>query len=641
MTAFSHQRPRMAVYGLAGLLALCTLAYAASLGGGFLFDDIQQIVNNAALRAIGTPAKNWMVVALSSDASILRRPVSMLSFGANVALFGMSAFAFKLVNVGIHLANGVLIYALWRRLAAHLIPGTSTPVEARVLALLATAIWLLHPLNVSGVVYVVQRMNELAAFFTLCGLYGYVDGRERVLRGDPALLSALASLSVFGLLAVFSKENGALIAVYALVIETCCYRFKAPLQLQRVILKLFFAASVALPLALFAGFLATHPHWLADGYAVRSFTLSERLLTEARILCAYLLWILVPNPAWMGFYHDDIPTSIDLFDPVTTALAVSFLLLLVMLAWKLRKRSPGFTFGVAWFLAGHMMESTILPLELVFEHRNYLPMGGLLLGLSCSFAQLFAGRYSARPMAVSCIALLLGLAGITALRAATWGNPLALALDDAHHHPDSSRAQYDAGRALIVTAARMGADRAAAEQEALPYFTRSAALDSEQVHPVTALILIRARREPVTQPEIAELARRLRAAPTYTQANPFLDLLIAAANEPLSLAPADIAGLVDAATANPHFPPMVLAMILNNYGSYKFNVEHDAQSAISLTTAAAAKDPANPYFQINLAKIALALGQDEKAREYLGAAKSLNKAGFYDQQISGIESAMR
>jgi len=640
MTSAFFLRPRPRI-GLAGLLALCILAYAASLSGNFLFDDIQQIFNNPALRAIGTPAQNWFVVALSSDGSILRRPISMLSFGANVALFGMSPFAFKLVNVGLHLLNGVLIYGIWHRLARRLIPATAFPVEPKMLALLGAGLWLLHPLNVSGVVYVVQRMNELAAFFSLCGLYGYVDSRERMLRGERALLSALASLTVFGVLAVFSKENGALITIYALVIEACCYRFKAPLPRQRLVLKLFFAAAVALPLALFAGFLVSHPHWLVDSYAVRSFTLPERLLTEARILCAYLLWIVVPNPAWMGFYHDDMVVSAGLLNPPSTLIAVFFLLVLAGAAWLMRKHSPAFTFGVAWFLAGHVMESTILPLEIVFEHRNYLPMAGLLLGITCTFAQFFAARIPARPLALSCIALLLGLAGITAVRAASWGSPLTLALDDARHHPDSSRAQYDAGRELIVTAAASGSDREAAEREALPYFTRSATLDKGQVHPVTERILIRAKHEPVPQPEIAELARRLRAAPTYTQANPFLDMLIAAANEPLSLAPADIGALVDAALANPHFPPMVRAMILNNYGSYKFNIEHDAQGAISLTAAAATEDPTNPYFPINLAKIALALGQAGKAREYLDSARALNKAGFYDQQIRDIESALQ
>src|SRR6185369_10537583 len=96
------------------------------------------------------------------------------------------------------------------------------------IALVAAGLWLLHPLNVSGVVYIVQRMNELAVFFTLAGLLAYVDGRVRLLQGEPALGRATLGLCAFGLLAVLSKENGALISAYALVIEAVCFRFDAP-----------------------------------------------------------------------------------------------------------------------------------------------------------------------------------------------------------------------------------------------------------------------------------------------------------------------------------------------------------------------------------------------------------------------------
>src|SRR5512146_1541458 len=139
---------------LAALFVLCALAYVGGLSGDFLFDDFQNIANNAVLRAIGTPAQSWLAVALSSAAGVLRRPVSMLSFGLNVLLFGMNPFAFKLVNLSIHLANGALIYAIGRRLATRLInPRTTATIRPDTLALIAAGLWLLHPLNVSGVVY--------------------------------------------------------------------------------------------------------------------------------------------------------------------------------------------------------------------------------------------------------------------------------------------------------------------------------------------------------------------------------------------------------------------------------------------------------------------------------------------------------
>ncbi|GAB3793470.1 hypothetical protein GCM10028797_35560 [Dyella agri] len=625
---------------LPALALLCVLAYLAGLTGGFQFDDYPNIVNNSALLAIGHTSSDWLAIALSSDTTALRRPLSMLSFGLNVAWFGMSPLAFKLVNLLIHLLNVALVYAIGRRLAVHLLGSSSRHpgITARNIALLAAGLWLLHPLNVSGVLYVVQRMNELSALFTLAGLFSYTSGRERMLRDGRGLGFALGGLIGFGLLAVFSKENGVLVVAYALVIEATCYRFATPRHDQSTGLKAFFCLSVALPIALFLAYLAQHPHWLPNSYAVRDFTLYQRLLSEARILCDYLLWIFVPIPAWMGLFHDDIATSTGLFSPWTTLLSIVFLIALIAVAWKWRRSSPGLAFAVAWFLIGQSMESTILPLELVFEHRNYLPMAGLLLGVVCLLASWVPRQWPARTLGMGCAALLLGMAGLTAVRAASWGgSALSQALVEVRHHPASSRAQYEAGRAIVIDGAMKGT-RAEAEQLALPYFARSAALDKHQVYPAASLVLLLASRGEVPESVIADLADRLRQTPNYVQANPFLDMLINASQQELSLSPSDMSRLVQAALANPHFIYSVRAMILNNYGAYLFNVAHDQQAAISLTAAAAAEDPRNPYFQLNLAKIALAVGQPNEATRHLALAEQLNKAGLYDRQIEEMKS---
>lgn len=633
-------RSTRSAWMLSTLALLCMLAYAAGLSGGFQFDDYPNIVNNSALRTIGHAPADWLAIALSSDTTALRRPLSMLSFGLNVAWFGMHPLAFKLVNLLIHLLNGALIYAVGRRLARHLLGDDSRHpgITPENIALLAAGLWLLHPLNVSGVLYIVQRMNELAVLFTLAGLLCYAEGRERMLRGEHGLRLALGGLLCFGLLAVLSKENGALIVAYALVIEATCYRFTTPRHHENAVLKAFFFLSVALPIALFLAYLALHSHWLPNSYAVRNFTLYQRLLSEARILCDYLLWIFVPVPAWMGLFHDDIATSTGLLSPWTTLPSVVFLIALIAAAWKWRRSSPGLAFAVAWFLIGQSMESTILPLELVFEHRNYLPMAGLLLGVVCLLASWIPRQWPARTLGIACAALLLGMAGLTAVRAASWGgSALSQALAEVQHHPDSSRTQYEAGRAIVIDGAMKGT-RAEAEQRALPYFARSAALDKRQVYPAVSLVLLQASRGGVPEAAIDDLADRLKHTPNYVQANPFLDMLVSASQQKLSLSPSDMSRLVQAALANPHFIYSVRAMILNNYGAYLFNMAHDQQAAISLTAAAAAQDPRNPYFQLNLAKMALALGQPNEAAKHLALAEQLNKAGLYDREIEDMKS---
>ena len=104
--------------------------------------------------------------------------------------------------------------------------------------------------------------------------------------------------------------------------------------------------------------------WLWAGYELRSFTLLERLLTEARVLWFYLGLIVLPRFEAFGLYHDDISLSTGLLMPWTTLPALLGLAGLVGIAWHVRNRAPLLAFGIAWFLIGHSLESTVLPLEI-------------------------------------------------------------------------------------------------------------------------------------------------------------------------------------------------------------------------------------------------------------------------------------
>jgi hypothetical protein len=112
--------------------------------------------------------------------------------------------------------------------------------------------------------------------------------------------------------------------------------------------------------------------------------------------------------------------------------------------------------------------------------------------------------------------------------------------------------------------------------------------------------------------------------------------MVAASNAQLALTPTDMATLFDAALANPRWRPQVRAMMLNDYGAYMFNIAHDQQAAIRLTTEAAAIDPANPYFELNLAKIAVAVGDRATAADHLEAARRLDKIGLHEKDIEEL-----
>ena len=172
------------------------------------------------------------------------------------------------------------------------------------------------------------------------------------------------------------------------------------------------------------------------------------LLTEPRVLWLYIRWTLFPRLGDLGLYHDDIVISTGLWSPPTTAMAIAGLLLLAAAALATARRWPWFTFGVAWFFTGQLLESTVFPLEIAFEHRNYLADLGVLFALlGCML--LLRPRFSRAGLRVTLVGLLtLAYAGVTLARSHEWRNPLSLASAEAANHPASPYATYGYGQQL-------------------------------------------------------------------------------------------------------------------------------------------------------------------------------------------------
>lgn len=368
------------------------------------------------------------------------RPVSLASFVLQYGNWPRNVAAFKYVNVLLHLLNGCLLFWLWLQV------GRLGGVETRrnlLIGLIATSVWLLHPLLVSTTLYVVQRMTQLSALFTLAGLLFYLHGREchRAGAWRSGYLWTSLGIGLFGLLATLSKENGILICLLVLALEATLLR-GFPSSAGWRAWKLVFLYG---PLTL----LVLVVTWRFDSmvlgpYAIRDFTLFERLMTQARILVEYLGLTIAPVPSALGLYHDDYTVSRGLFTPTATFWSGLLIIGLVVLAFATRHRAPILSFGLFWFFIGHLLESTIFPLELYFEHRNYLPMAGLVFTLSFYGVALAEKIESASVKRVLHLFPVLYLSILTAVsfnEIRLWGNPIRQAYTWAQEKPDSRRAQ--------------------------------------------------------------------------------------------------------------------------------------------------------------------------------------------------------
>jgi len=365
------------------------------------------------------------------------RPLALASFALNAPDWP-DPLSFKRNNVFIHLLNALLLTKLFLQIGQILHERISQPIW---FAIIAACIWMFHPFLASTSLMVVQRMTSLSATFCLLGLITYLHGRIRFVNAQtPGLIWMSIGVGFGTLLATLTKENGALLPLFIAILELTLLKHYQDISLAR---NFRFWALIFLALPLTAMLVYFGIHW--DDYLTiyhrREFTLQERLLTENVILFDYLTNILIPSRSGAGPFHDDFSISKSLFLPITTLYSLIAWLILTLLAWSIRKSTPVLFFSVCWFLGGHILESTFIPLELYFEHRNYLPSIGPIFAI-CFY--LWNNNGSLKILLRSFLALYGGLL-IFLLHETTqtWSQPMVAAQLWVQEHPRSPRAyQY-------------------------------------------------------------------------------------------------------------------------------------------------------------------------------------------------------
>jgi tetratricopeptide (TPR) repeat protein len=437
------------------VLTLTWLAYRPGLSGGFLFDDF---INLPVLGYYGS-VDNWKAFWLyvtSGSADPTGRPLALLSFLIDANDWPADPYAFKRTGVLLHMLNGALLTWLLVKLGRASGRAEATAAAA---AVLGAALWLLHPLMLSTTLYIVQRETVLAGTFVLLGLLGYVGGRELALRGAMAGVWLSAVSIVAGtLLAILCKANGALLPALALVTEIVLLAPARPFDRssKRRGFALVHRVLLVLPSILLGAYLAwkTYSGFVDGMPSIRAWTLGERLLTESRILIDYLGLLWLPRAFSAGLFNDHVSVSTGLFSPWTTSVSTLAIGALLAGAWRLRKRHPAPALAILFFFIGHLLESTVVPLELYFEHRNYLPAALMFWPLAlwiCGEPTTEVSalpRYSSLRKVRGALAVLLPLvlASLTWLAANLWGNVRDQALVWAARNPESPRAQVTASQ---------------------------------------------------------------------------------------------------------------------------------------------------------------------------------------------------
>jgi tetratricopeptide (TPR) repeat protein len=340
--------------------------YAKTLTGDFIFDDRSNIKDNPFIRLTKLTPKNLMRAAFESPSR--RRPIANISFALNYYFHGYHVAGFHLVNILIHIANGILLYFL---IATTLRTPALRPHYRKYgwIPFFTAFIWLVHPLQTQSVSYIVQRMNSMAAMFYVLSMLLYAQARLAEGRRKRRVL--VSALPVAGIFAFASKEIAGTLPFFIFLYEWYFFQdlrwdwFKKHLA---VIAGIFLIVLI-LSLIYFGG----NPlERFMAGYATHYLTVAQRGLSQFRVVVFYISLLLWPHPARLNLDHYFQP-SYSLVDPITTLLGMGVIAALLGLAILLAKKDRLISFCILWFFGNLAIESSILWLELAFEHRNYLP----------------------------------------------------------------------------------------------------------------------------------------------------------------------------------------------------------------------------------------------------------------------------
>ena len=428
------------------LLLVCVIAYLPGLKGPFIFDDFGSIAPLGNLGGV-TDWTTFKAFVFGGHAGPTGRPLALLSFLIDANNWPADPWPFKRTNLLIHLLSGVLLGVLIQKIL-HVLNIDKQNVQR--IALVSAAIWLLHPFLVSTTLYAVQRMAQLSTLFIFLGLIGHLYGRSLIEKNTVGAYAVMSvSVAFFTLLAMLSKENGILLPLLIGVVE-----FTVISSQQERIFALnrywawIFVIVPSIVIFLYLGEKVFRQDFF-DVVLPRDFSIYERALTQPRVLFDYLQHWFVPKLYTTGVFQDHFIKSTGLFSPITTVVSALFHVVIISISIINRRKWPLFALAALFFYAGHVLESTVLNLELYFEHRNYLAAAFLVLPL----VELAQRKASQRLFLAVAAVVLLILAGFTRYSATVWEDYPSMVEAAARRAPTSARAQglystnlFNAGR---------------------------------------------------------------------------------------------------------------------------------------------------------------------------------------------------
>ena len=442
----THYSPMPVLRPFGLIFIFICLIYANTLNGPFQLDDYYNISLNSKIQ-INVLNMESIKTGLHGFpfGDNLDRPFAYLTFALNWLWGKDNVTGYHVVNIAIHIMTAFLLYLTIVRLLQTPNAGKWDQDSIYFIALLSTVAWAINPIQIQAVTYIVQRMASMVAMFYVMGILCYLKMRMAESWIPKTMFSLFCILCFF--LGIASKNNAILLPVSLLLME---FVFFQDLSIKAVRKKAFIVIITSALLIAIAGAIMFADNGVKAffvSYEKRPFTLGQRLLTQPYILLFYLSQIFYPVAHRFSIEHDIIYAT-SLFQPWYTFLSIAMLIVLICLAlWGIRK-FPILSFSILFFLGNHAIESTILPLEMIFEHRNYLPSFFLFVPFAIGIKKLLEKYNTERKSMYYLLiffvcALMCGVGISTYIRNWDWRSVKSLCEDACQKAPQSARARHN------------------------------------------------------------------------------------------------------------------------------------------------------------------------------------------------------
>lgn len=506
------------------LVLVCAIIYGHTLHTPFVFDDFHNITENTHIRVTDLNLRGLFSAGFKSPSS--RRPVANISFAINYFFGKYDVKGYHIVNIVIHIINGILVYFLAGIMfkpptGVARVPAsrsTDTPVPQSpaplmgLLPLLAAMIFVVHPIQTQSVTYIVQRMNSMAVMFYLFSLVLYLNGR--LCRKDWRRWILLAGSFTSWILALGTKEIAATFPLIVFLYEWYFFQDLSSKWLKR---------NLVYPLALVLFFmLITYFYFdgmplkgILEGYQDRDFGVGQRVLTQFRTIIFYLSLVFFPLPSRLNLLHP-MAVSASFIDPIATLLSFCIIILLLGLAIVTAKRYRIISFCILWFFVHLAIESSVIGLEMVFEHRLYLP----LVGFALLFAHIVSFRRSSNALwvMIGVVPIVILLGSATVVRNSVWSDRITLWQDVIAKNPQSAR-----GHTVIASVLRGEGKNKAADN----HYSKAVALNPYYVARVHNKEGYHLYSRGLLDEAVTQFTDALRLHPDYANAHNNLGVVLA------------------------------------------------------------------------------------------------------------------